>query len=142
MYPGNYLVLDGREGLSSGAGNFWCYVNGRDCVSAVAAAMDADIDGHEPYNVAAAENYLDRPTREAFEEFFGEVPEETRLSGEETALSVEKAQLELDWAPEHTWARRPTNRSRNRHSLRSRGRVTSGGLLDGRRRSRDPVCPA
>lgn len=103
MYPGNYLVLEGRDDLSNGVGNFWSYVDGRDCVSAIEAAMDADITGHEPYIVAASENYLDRPTREAFEEFFGEVPEPCDLDGEECALSVEKARDELGWKPEHTW---------------------------------------
>ncbi|MFB6120791.1 MAG: NAD-dependent epimerase/dehydratase family protein [Halobacteriaceae archaeon] len=103
MYPGNYTVLDGRGDLSNGVGNFWSYVDGRDCVSAVEAAMEADIEGHEPYIIAAAENHLDRPTREAFEEFFGEVPEPCDLTGEESALSVAKARAELDWEPEHTW---------------------------------------
>lgn len=103
MYPGNYTVLEGRDDLSNGVGNFWCYVDGRDCVSAISRAMTADIDGHEAYNVAAAENYLGRPTREAFEEFFGEVPDLRSLDGEDAALSIEKAGSELDWAPEHTW---------------------------------------
>ncbi len=103
MYPGNYTVLEGREDLSNGVGNFWCYVDGRDCVSAVRRAMATAVDGHEAYNVAAAENYLGRPTREAFEAFFGEVPETRGLDGEDSALSVEKARRELDWEPRHTW---------------------------------------
>jgi len=103
MYPGNYTVLDGRADLSNGVGNFWSYVDGRDCVSAIEAAMTADVDGHEPYVVAAAENYLGRPTREAFEEFFGTVPEPCEVEGEEAALSSAKARTELDWTPEHTW---------------------------------------
>jgi len=103
MYPGNYTVLEGRDDLSNGVGNFWCYVDGRDCVSAISRAMDAGVDGHEAYNVAAPENYLGRPTREAFEEFFGNVPELRGLDGEDSALSIEKAAAELDWTPEHTW---------------------------------------
>lgn len=103
MYPGNYTVLDGRDDLSNGVGNFWCYVDGRDCVSAVEAAMDADVGGHEPYVVAASENYLGRPTRAAVEEWFEEVPEPCDLDGEESALSSEKARTELGWDPAHTW---------------------------------------
>jgi nucleoside-diphosphate-sugar epimerase len=103
MYPGNYSVLEGREDLSNGVGNFWSYVDGRDCVSAIEAAMTGDIAGHEPYIIAANENYLDRPTREAFEEFFGEVPKPCDLDGDDSALSAEKARTELDWEPAHTW---------------------------------------
>lgn len=103
MYAGNYTVLDGRGDLSNGVGNFWSYVDGRDCIAAVEAAMAADVDGHEPYVIAAAENHLDRPTREAVAEFFGEVPEPCDLTGDESALSSAKAREELDWAPEHTW---------------------------------------
>jgi len=103
MYPGNYTVLEGRDDLPNGVGNFWCYVDGRDCVSAISRAIEAEIDGHEAYNVAAAENYLGRPTVEAFEEFFGEVPELRDLDGEDSALSIEKAEAQLGWEPEHTW---------------------------------------
>lgn len=103
MYPGNYTVLEGRDDLSGGVDNFWCYVDGRDCVSAISRAMATDADGHEAYNVAAAENYLGRPTREVFAEFFGEVPELRGLEGEDAALCIEKAKAELDWTPEHTW---------------------------------------
>jgi len=103
MYPGNYTVLEGRDDLSNGVWNFWCYVDGRDCVSAISRAIETEVDGHEAYNVAAAENYLGRPTRDAFEEFFGEAPDIRGLDGEAAALSVEKAASELGWTPEHTW---------------------------------------
>jgi nucleoside-diphosphate-sugar epimerase len=72
-------------------------------VSAISKAMEATVDGHEAYNVAAAENYLGQPAVEAFEEFFGEVPELRGLGGEDSALRIEKAAAELDWVPEHTW---------------------------------------
>ncbi len=62
--------------LADGAGNCWSYVDVRDVATAVAAALDADIGGHEAFNVAAAENYVGRPTAALVEEQWGDLPAE------------------------------------------------------------------
>jgi len=102
QYPGEYLCLD-NEPPEEGVGNFWSYVDVRDIASIVVAALDADIDGHEPVFAVADENYAGRPTTELFEEFFGEVPEPCELAGEESSISNARAADLLDWTPEHTW---------------------------------------
>jgi nucleoside-diphosphate-sugar epimerase len=105
QYPGEYNCRDVAESgdLAGGAGNFWSYVDVRDVAGIVAAALASDVDGHEAYHVAAADNYLDRPTVDAVEEFFGGVPDDCDLDGEESALSTAKARADLGWDPEHTW---------------------------------------
>ncbi|UPW01582.1 NAD(P)-dependent oxidoreductase [Halorussus gelatinilyticus] len=103
QYPGEYECVESRDDLANGAGNFWSYVDARDVASIVAAALDADFSGHEAFHAAAADNYLERPIEEALESFFGESPDDCNVSGDESALSVEKAEEVLDWDPDHSW---------------------------------------
>ncbi|WP_135823438.1 NAD-dependent epimerase/dehydratase family protein [Halorussus ruber] len=103
QYPGEYNCVEAREDLANGAGNFWSYVDVRDVAGLVAAALDADFSGHEPFHVAAADNYLETPIEDALEEFFGEVPDDCNVSGDDSALSVAKADEVLDWEPDHSW---------------------------------------
>ncbi len=100
--PGQYHCREGRE-LADGAGKFWSYVDARDVAGIVSAALEGDFSGHEAFLAVAAENYLDRPTVELIEEFFGELPEECDLSGQQAAFSTAKARKVLGWEPKHTW---------------------------------------
>ncbi|APX95470.1 NAD-dependent epimerase/dehydratase family protein [Natronorubrum daqingense] len=107
QYPGEYRAraawtpFDPETAERSGC--FWSYVDIRDVVSIVDAALEADIDGHEPYLAAAAENGLGKPTAATIEEVFGDRPEECALEGEESAFSTAKARDELGWKPIHSW---------------------------------------
>ncbi|MDF9745270.1 NAD-dependent epimerase/dehydratase family protein [Natrinema salsiterrestre] len=107
QYPGAYPVADERASFdpetAARSGNFWSYVDVRDVVSIVDAALEADIDGHEPYLAVAEENYLDRPTTEVIEAVFGDLPDECDLEGDESAFSTAKARAELGWEPAHSW---------------------------------------
>ena len=104
QYPGEYNCRDVATGdLAGGTGNCWSYVDVRDVATAVAAALDADIGGHEAFNVAAAENYVGRPTADLVEEQWGELPAECELDDDQSALSTAKAQGLLDWEPEYDW---------------------------------------
>jgi UDP-glucose 4-epimerase len=69
----------------------------------VAAALDADVDGHEAVFAAAADTYADRPVPDLVEEYFGELPDECRVSGDESAISTAKAGDLLEWEPTHSW---------------------------------------
>ena len=101
QFPGDYVVTDMDP--EAGADNLWGYVDVRDVVTAVEAALSADVDGHEPVNVTAADTFLDRPTREAFRATHGGVPEPCDLGGTATAYDLRKAGDLLGWAPEHSW---------------------------------------
>ena len=104
QYPGEYTCRDVAEaGLDGGAGNFWSYVDVRDVAELVACAVEESHDGHEAVHAAAADNYLGRPTREAVEAFFGALPEECTLDGEQSALSTARAKELFGWTPEHGW---------------------------------------
>jgi nucleoside-diphosphate-sugar epimerase len=113
QYPGEYNCRDradlgdGRPladvDLSAGVGNYWSYVDVRDVAGLVSAALDADVTGHEAVNVAAADNYLGYPTADAVEAFFGDLPADCDVAGEESALSTAKAADLLGWEPSHGW---------------------------------------
>ncbi|GGN99645.1 MULTISPECIES: NAD-dependent epimerase/dehydratase family protein [Haloarcula] len=104
QYPGEYSCRDVAEGdLAGGMGNCWSYVDVRDVASLVAAALDADLGGHEAFHAAAADNYVGRPTADLVEEHWGDVPERCELDGEQSALSTAKARGLLEWEPAHTW---------------------------------------
>ncbi|WP_181685555.1 NAD-dependent epimerase/dehydratase family protein [Halorhabdus salina] len=106
-YPGDYDLTAVRDGFdpetAARSGNFWSYVDIRDVVSLVEAALAADIDGHEAYLAVAAENYLGRPTAETIETVFGDLPDRCGLEGEASAFSTAKARTDLGWEPVHSW---------------------------------------
>lgn len=105
--PGEYLSDDWREAFdpetTARDGEYWSYVDVRDVASAVEAAVETDLGGHEPIVVAAAENYLDRPTADAIEAVYGRLPDECELAGDQSAFATEKARATLGWQPDHSW---------------------------------------
>ncbi|MFC6786883.1 NAD-dependent epimerase/dehydratase family protein [Halobaculum halobium] len=102
QYPGEYACSD-VDDLADGAGNCWSYVDVRDVATLVARAVADPPAGHEAVHVAAADNYLGRPTATAVEERFGRLPDDCDLDGEQSALSTAKAAELFDWSPEHEW---------------------------------------
>ena len=103
QYPGEYHCVNAREDLADGAGNFWSYVDVRDVASIVERALKADFSGHEAFHAGAPDNYLEMPIEDALREFFGELPDDCNVSGDDSALSVAKADEVLDWEPEYSW---------------------------------------
>lgn len=107
QYPGRYRITSIREAFDIETvgpfGNYWSYIDIRDIVSFVEAAVAADIDGHEVFNGFAADNFLGVDTADAIEAGFGDLPEECDLDGDESAFSIEKAESLLGWKPEHSW---------------------------------------
>ncbi|WP_416841785.1 NAD-dependent epimerase/dehydratase family protein [Haloferax sp. DFSO52] len=107
QYPGDYVVTPFREQFSfetaSRFGNFWSYIDIRDIVGVVTAALESDFTGHEVFNAFGPDNFLGVPTADAIEAGFGSLPETCELSGEESAFSTEKARTVLGWEPTHSW---------------------------------------
>jgi len=102
QYPGEYVCL-GNEPPAEGVGNFWSYIDVRDIASIVAAALEADVEGHEAVFAVADENYADRSTTDLFEEQFGAVPEPCDIEGDQSSITNAKAGDLLGWEPEHSW---------------------------------------
>ncbi len=103
--PGEYPCRDEAYvgDLSAGAGNYWSYVDVRDVVGVVEAALAADIEGHEAFNCVAPDNALGRPLVGLMREFYGRVPEDCAVEGDDSAYSTAKAGRVLDWEPTYSW---------------------------------------
>ncbi|MFB6219639.1 MAG: NAD-dependent epimerase/dehydratase family protein [Halobacteriaceae archaeon] len=107
VFPGDERMAENRAAFPPEAptGNFLSYVDARDLAALVAAALDADLAGHdhEAYNVTADDQYLGRETTDALDAVYGELPADCELSGEDALFSNRKAREAFGWAPEYTW---------------------------------------
>jgi UDP-glucose 4-epimerase len=103
QFPGEYDCLEIQNAVAPGAQGFWSYVDVRDLVEAVHRALQTTIDSHQAFLIAAEETYLTRPTVEAHETYFGQLPDQCDLSGRESVYSHEKAKDQLGWRPNHSW---------------------------------------
>jgi len=103
--PGEYPCRDPAyvEDPEAGAGNYWSYVDVRDVVDLVEAALAADVDGHEPFNCVAPDNALGKPLEDLLREHFGAVPDESTVDGDASAYSTAKATRMLGWEPTRSW---------------------------------------
>jgi nucleoside-diphosphate-sugar epimerase len=90
------------ERVSPGSG-FGTYVDARDVASLVAAALDADFDGHEAFVAAAPDNCLGADTADAVRAAYGRLPDACDLEGDDAFYSGEKAREALGWTPRHGW---------------------------------------
>jgi UDP-glucose 4-epimerase len=107
QYPGRYEITPLREQFdfeSAGRfGNFWSYIDVRDVVSLVEAALDGEFEGQEVFNAFGPDNFLGVETTRAIEAGFGSLPEECDLTGDQSAFSTAKAESLLGWEPDHSW---------------------------------------
>jgi len=103
--PGTYPCRDEEyvDDLAAGAGNYWSYVDVRDVVDLVEAALTSDIDGHEAFNCVGPDNALGRPLVELMREHYGAVPEDCTVEGDAAAYSTAKAAELLGWEPTRSW---------------------------------------
>ncbi|WP_424002710.1 NAD-dependent epimerase/dehydratase family protein [Haloarcula salina] len=103
--PGEYHCRDDDyvEDIAAGAGNYWSYVDVRDVVDLVEAALAADLDGHEAFNCVGPDNALGRPLTELLGEHYGAVPEDCTVEGDASAYSTAKATERLGWEPTRSW---------------------------------------
>ncbi len=107
QYPGHYQITPIRKSFdfeSAGRfGNLWSYVDIRDVVSFVEAAIDEAPAGHEVYNVFGPDNFLGVDTADAIEAGYDSLPEECWLEDDEPAYTNAKATATLGWEPEQSW---------------------------------------
>ncbi|TKX44144.1 MULTISPECIES: NAD(P)-dependent oxidoreductase [unclassified Halorubrum] len=118
-YPGGERRHEAREtfdpATAEPSGNCWSYVDVRDAVSAIEAAIDpeTDIEGHEAVLIVAAENFLGRDTAATIEAVRGDLPADCDLDGDESVFDCTKAERLLGWEPEHSWRDDEANADEN-----------------------------
>jgi nucleoside-diphosphate-sugar epimerase len=107
QYPGTYECTDSDgEDL---VGNFWSYVDVRDIVRLIQAALESPPEGETTVQAAAIDNYVGRPTCELFADAFETVPAPCDIVGTESALSTANAATTFDWEPKHTYHQAATD---------------------------------
>ncbi|MBV0900449.1 NAD-dependent epimerase/dehydratase family protein [Haloarcula salina] len=103
--PGEYACRDDGyvEDIAAGAGNYWSYVDVRDVVDLVEAALAADLGGHEAFNCVGPDNALGRPLTELMREHYGSVPADCAVEGDASAYATAKATERFGWEPTRSW---------------------------------------
>lgn len=82
--------------------NLWGYVDSRDVAQAARLAVAADLDGHEPFIVAAGDTCMTTRSRDLMAEVYPDV-ELRSVAGHETLLSIDKARTMMGYHPAHSW---------------------------------------
>lgn len=85
------------------AWNLWGYVDARDVAQAARLALTAEVQGAEPFLIAAGDTCMTRPSAELMAEVYPEVPMPRDVPGYETLLAIDKARARLGYEPHHSW---------------------------------------
>ncbi|APX90329.1 hypothetical protein BV394_11820 [Brevirhabdus pacifica] len=83
---------------------FWSYVDVRDAVTAVCLALDADLEGHRAYNIAAPTSNMREPTAALAARYFPDVPIRADSDTERwSGIDSGRARRELGFTATHVW---------------------------------------
>ena len=85
------------------AWNLWGYVDARDVAQAVRLSLTADVEGAEPFLVAASDTCMPQRSADLMAEVYPEVEVRATLRDRETLLSIDKARAMLGYEPIHSW---------------------------------------
>ncbi|MGZ9156813.1 MAG: NAD-dependent epimerase/dehydratase family protein, partial [Candidatus Binatia bacterium] len=91
------LLLERKKNpLARGTGALWSYIDARDAARACRVALEADLSGHQIFNIAAPHNLVDIPTRQLVGRYLPQVGDlRTGLDGACSGYSVSKAKKVL-----------------------------------------------
>ena len=85
------------------APGFWTYIDVRDAAIACRLALEADIEGHRIYNVAAPNSNMREPTAALIARFLPSVTDVRRGEGNWSGMDCTRAEAELKFHAGHTW---------------------------------------
>ena len=83
--------------------NLWGYVDVRDVVASVRAAMESNTTGAPVFIVAAGDTVMNRPSADLMNEVYPDVPMRRPVDGRETLLAIDHARESLGYEPQHSW---------------------------------------
>ncbi len=83
--------------------NLWGYIDARDGAQGIRLALQREGTGFEAFIIANADTVMNRPSAELMAEVFPDVPLRGTITGNETLLSIKKAQRVLGYEPKYTW---------------------------------------
>ena len=74
----------------------------RHVVQSVRLALEADLQGADYFNISAADNDMECPSRDLMAEVFHDVPVDDGATGTDTLRSINKAHRLLGYTPDLT----------------------------------------
>jgi nucleoside-diphosphate-sugar epimerase len=83
--------------------NLWSYVDARDAGEACRLALEAPLEGHERFIIAAADSLVDAPSVNLMASYFPDVPIRGPLEGNASLLSSARAAERIGYKPRHSW---------------------------------------
>jgi nucleoside-diphosphate-sugar epimerase len=83
--------------------NLWGYVDASDCGEACRLALEANLPGHHPLIIAAADNIAGHDSRALMEQHFPGVAIKGDVQGEASLLSSALAQQKIGYVPKVSW---------------------------------------
>ena len=84
-------------------GTFWSYVDVRDAAESCKLAIEADITGHEAFNIAAKNSRFQTPTTELAERYLPGTNVKYGVKGCWSGLDTSKARDMLGYTDKHVW---------------------------------------
>ncbi|MBM3802607.1 MAG: NAD(P)-dependent oxidoreductase [Acidimicrobiia bacterium] len=119
VYEGSYEWRFRRFTVSdeAAAPDLWAYVDARDVATACKAALEAEIEGHEAFVIAASDVCVETPTRQLLQRFYPAMEEiRAELAGQAGLYSTAKAERLLKWKPQHHWKSMAAESEQNKRS--------------------------
>jgi nucleoside-diphosphate-sugar epimerase len=91
------MLLERKKNpLARGTGALWSYIDARDAARACRLALEADLTGHDTFNICARSTIMDTPTRRLLERYLPQVKDlRDGLEGCASGYSVARAQTIL-----------------------------------------------
>ena len=87
-----------RNPLARGTGALWSYIDARDAARACRIALEANLPGHQVFNIAAPNSLVDIPIRELVSRYLPQVSDlRAGLDGTGSGYSVTKAKNVLEF---------------------------------------------
>ncbi|WP_238016951.1 NAD(P)-dependent oxidoreductase [Dactylosporangium sp. AC04546] len=91
------------EDLSRDRGGLWAWIDTRDAVSAVAAALTRPLSGHTVLHVAAPDTTAALPTQELLARYHPHVPVTSALPAHTVPVATARGHELLGFTPAHGW---------------------------------------
>jgi len=84
-------------------GTFWSYVDVRDAAEACKLAVEANVNGHEVFNIAAKNSRFQTPTAKLIEEYLPGTKIKGDPAGCWSGMDTSKARAKLGYRDTHVW---------------------------------------
>lgn len=88
---------------AGGATNLWAYIDTRDVAGACRLALEADISGHEPFYISAANSFMKTDSESLAQQYYPAVRIRSRLSSNQSLFDCSKAKARLGYEPQFSW---------------------------------------